>query len=225
MRETVASVLFATAVRRRLFFVISVEEQQLSHFNDKAKEWDDEAKVTMMKALAAKTLHVLSLNRKIDILDFGCGTGLFGLELADHARRLVGIDISEGMLVVFDKKTRGHAGIESRLIDLEKDSCDDRFDLIVTSMAFHHLNDPKAMVQKFRSMLNPGGRLAVVDLDQEDGSFHPDPAGMGVRHYGFRQDEIADWARAAGLQLDYRIINTIRKNDRDYPQFLAVMQA
>lgn len=196
----------------------------MSHFNEQAKEWDSEDKIKMMSVLASKTIDALNLDEKIDIMDFGCGTGLFGLEMTDYAQSLVGIDTSEGMLEVFDKKTKGHPEIKSVLLDLEKQDYPEKFDLIVSSMAFHHLKDPAAMIVKFQSMLKPQGRIAIVDLDKEDGTFHPDNAAMGVQHHGFTKNEIMAWADQAGLALDYQIINDIDKNDKTYQQFLAIMK-
>ena len=39
-------------------------------------------------------------------------------------------------------------------------------------MTMHHIEDVSALVRTFRGMLKPGGWLAPVDLDTEDGSFH-----------------------------------------------------
>ena len=35
---------------------------------------------------------------RLDVLDAGCGTGLCGVLVAPFARRLTGVDLSEGML-------------------------------------------------------------------------------------------------------------------------------
>jgi predicted TPR repeat methyltransferase len=40
----------------------------------------------------------LSVSRSLDVLDAGCGTGLCGPLIAPYARRLVGVDLSGGML-------------------------------------------------------------------------------------------------------------------------------
>lgn len=193
-----------------------------SHFNDMAEVWDSPEKIQLMKVLADKTREALSLKEPLDIMDFGCGTGLFGLELADYAKTLLGVDTSEKMLDAFDKKTEGAEHIESMLVDLEKDSIDRSFDLIVSSMAFHHLGSPMSMIGKMKDVLRPGGRLAIVDLDKEDGTFHPDNEGMGVRHFGFSELEMQVWAQEAGMTLNRTIINEVNKNDKIYPQFLAV---
>jgi predicted TPR repeat methyltransferase len=41
----------------------------------------------------------IELSHHLDVLDAGCGTGLCGAIVAPYARRLVGVDLSEGMLV------------------------------------------------------------------------------------------------------------------------------
>lgn len=196
----------------------------MTHFNKEAAEWDSPEKIELMAVLAKNTQEVLKLSEPIDIMDFGCGTGLFGLEIADYAKTLVGVDTSTGMLEVFDKKTEGHNNIQSMLVDLEAESIDNKFDLVVSSMAFHHLNHPNAMITKLKTMLNPGGRLAIVDLDKEDGTFHPNNEEMGVKHFGFDITELQQWADEAGLSLDHHIINSIEKNDKEYRQFLAVFK-
>ena len=40
----------------------------------------------------------LELSHRLDVLDAGCGTGLCGAVVAPFARRLVGVDMSQGML-------------------------------------------------------------------------------------------------------------------------------
>lgn len=197
----------------------------MSHFNEVANEWDSQGKVEMMKVLADKTFEILKSTgemKDLDILDFGCGTGLFGLNFIDSAKSLYGIDTSEGMLKVFDKKTAGHGEVSRKLINLEEEDLNKSFDLIVSSMTFHHLNDPRKMIGKLKTMLSPKGRMAIVDLDKEDGSFHQNNEAMGVKHFGFSEQELASWAQEEGLSFETVIINKIDKNDRSYGQFLAV---
>ena len=153
----------------------------MTHFNDQAAQWDSDDKIKMMMGLAEKTKEILNLSAPLEIMDFGCGTGLFGLEFADYASGLLGVDTSAGMLEVFNQKTNGVEKISSMLIDLEHEDLPKKFDLIVSSMAFHHLAAPDQMLMKMKQMLNPGGRMAIVDLDEEDGTFHPDNRAMGVK--------------------------------------------
>ena len=64
-----------------------------------------------------------------------------------------------------------------------------KFDVIYNSMVMHHIQDTKAMVKNFYELLNKDGYLCIVDLDEEDGSFHkkyPDFDG----HNGFNQSDL-----------------------------------
>ena len=157
----------------------------MSHFNEVANEWDSKEKIGMMKTLASQVKENIPLSDKLKIMDFGCGTGLFGFEFSNYANELIGVDTSEGMLEVFDKKTKGKTGFRSININLEEKDIRETFDLIVSSMAFHHLNDPFKVLKKLRSCLNKQGKIVIVDLDKEDGSFHPDNEAMGVKHFAF----------------------------------------
>ncbi|EPZ50066.1 methyltransferase domain protein [Bacteriovorax sp. BAL6_X] len=194
----------------------------MSHFNHAANTWDSEDKISLMQTLAEKTRDRLKLSSKVDLLDFGCGTGLFCLEFIDDAKSITGVDTSTGMLEVFDKKTAVYDHIKSINTDLENEELNEKFDLIISSMTFHHLNSPEKMTLKLAGMLNEGGKMAIVDLESEDGSFHPDPKGMGVKHFGFSNEEIVSWADKANLNVKIETINSRTKNGREYNQFLAV---
>ncbi|MDD0851688.1 class I SAM-dependent methyltransferase [Halobacteriovorax sp. GB3] len=194
----------------------------MSHFNHVANTWDSNEKILLMQDLAKKTIAKLNIQEKLSIMDFGCGTGLFGLEFSDYIHSLVGVDTSAGMLEVFNEKTKGLENISSRMLNLEYETLDLKFDLIISSMAFHHLEDPKNMIGKLRNLLNSGGQIAIVDLEKEDGSFHPDPIAMGVKHFGFTNDEIESWAQEHDMSVRISTINTKEKNEKTYDQFLAV---
>ena len=194
----------------------------MDHFNKVANEWDSAEKISLMKELATKVKNSVELEFDLEILDFGCGTGLFGLEFVDHAKRLVGMDSSQAMLDVFDLKTASISTINSVCVDLQESEFKDQFDLIISSMAFHHLKDPLNVLEKLVKLLKDEGQILIVDLDKEDGSFHPDNQGMGVKHYGFSKDELQMWQDKLNLKFEWKIINKILKNEREYNQFLAV---
>jgi 2-polyprenyl-3-methyl-5-hydroxy-6-metoxy-1,4-benzoquinol methylase len=195
----------------------------MSHFNEVANEWDSPHKVKLIGLTGNKIKENVDLDNKLDILDFGCGTGLLAGEFIDHAKSIVGVDTSEGMLEVFDNKFSNFDNITRKNINLEDGKgLECKFDLIVSSMVFHHLNDPNKTLSILKEHLNENGKIAIVDLDKEDGTFHPDNKKMGVKHFGFAKDEIASWAEENGLKLEHRLVHHIEKNDRQYDLFLAV---
>lgn len=194
-----------------------------NRFDQAAASWDQEARrVELALAVAAEIARRTSLSREIDVLDFGCGTGLLTLALQPHVRRVSGADTSSGMLGQLKQKleARGLSNVEAILLDGDAPlALDARFDLVVSSMALHHVADLPALFARFHALLRAGGRIALADLDREDGSFHEDAT--GVFHPGFDRGELQSLLAAAGfVDLAATTAAVTRKGDRDYPVFL-----
>lgn len=196
-----------------------------NHFNEAAKTWDSAEKAARAALYARKIRERVALEPPLRVLDLGCGTGLLAFGFRDLARSILGVDTSPGMLEVFREKAAEVPGASALELDLEKGSLAgiEPFDLVVSSLAFHHFEDPAAMLAKLAGALTARGRIAVVDLDEEDGTFHPRPKEQGVRHFGFSAATAAAWAKGAGLRLLSReIVQELERNGRTYPVFLAV---
>jgi len=95
------------------------------------------------------------------VLDLGCGFGDFAREIRRHgARAVVGIDVSAKMLAEARTQT-ADGGIEYRHLGIEQlDRCDGPFDLVVSSLAFHYVEDYAAAVARVAGLLVAGGRFA-----------------------------------------------------------------
>lgn len=190
-----------------------------THFDSIANEWDSPEKMKLMQDLSVNTLENLELGRDLKILDIGCGTGLFSMSFADFAKEIVGVDTSEGMLKVFKSKSDDKLSIRTINLNLDHENLDETFDFIVSSMAFHHLENPKLVLNKVYQMLNPKGIAVIVDLDKEDGTFHPDNETMGVKHFGFSKEELLLWSQEF-KSVEHKIIHRVVKNDKSYPMFM-----
>jgi 2-polyprenyl-3-methyl-5-hydroxy-6-metoxy-1,4-benzoquinol methylase len=92
------------------------------------------------------------------ILDLGCGFGEHCIEFVRRgAERVVGIDISEKMLEVA-KAENSDPKIEYINLPMEDlDRIDEKFDLVISSLAFHYVEDFSGVVKRIHEMLNPGG--------------------------------------------------------------------
>jgi demethylmenaquinone methyltransferase/2-methoxy-6-polyprenyl-1,4-benzoquinol methylase len=102
-------------------------------------------------------------------LDVGCGTGV----LAAHARRIVGptgavvaLDPSLGML-----REAGRRGVSRRVRAMGEalPFADGRFDLLSMGYALRHVADLRAAFAEYRRVLQPGGRLLLLEITRPEG--------------------------------------------------------
>lgn len=195
-----------------------------THFDSAAKSWDTEETIKRTEAFAVAIKGCLSSDIK-SVMDFGCGTGLLLEHFLNKADVLLGVENSSGMLEVFKERFKNHPKVSSLAINLEVAPFPFqmlKFDAIMSAMAFHHLKDPKKILSLFKEHLNPGGQVFLIDLDEEDGSFHPDNEGMGVFHFGFPQEILVSWAHELKFNtFDYQTVYEIAKNNRIYKVGMA----
>ena len=197
------------------------------HFNQSAHGWDKPEKIEKAIESAEKIKSALKIFgsdfQHTSILEIGCGTGLLGGQFLSESTSYLGVDASDEMLKVLKAKFPSPK-VTTLNADAEAyDFSTISFDLMISQMAFHHLRDPAKLLHKLAQRSHPA-KFVIVDLDQEDGSFHPDPKNMGVHHFGFSKQTIESWCDIAGLKLaHYSILDVIEKNGQRYPQFLAIL--
>jgi predicted TPR repeat methyltransferase len=103
-------------------------------------------------------------SKSLDTLDAGCGTGLCGPLVAPYARRLTGVDLSEGMLAHARQKNIYDALIKTDLVDYLRGS-GGAFDLIVSADALVYFGDLEEAVAAASAALRPTG-VMVFTLEE-----------------------------------------------------------
>lgn len=170
-------------------------------FGKEAATWDeDPGRVAMARAAARAILKSIPPGKEIDVLDFGAGTGLVTLALQPHVRTITAADSSQGMLEIVDAKIRAQklANVRTRLADPGRiDLPEGPFDLVVSSMTCHHVRDISTLLDQLAGVLRPSGRIAIVDLDPDEGKFHD--MQEGVFHNGFDRQVMRRNLEAAGF--------------------------
>lgn len=187
-------------------------------FDHRARNWDERPISRQLAALPPLLLTELSLSAGDHVLDFGAGTGLLATAIAPHVARVTALDTSQEMLAVL--KEKGIANIFPLMQDIFA-GLPDKYHSIVSCMALHHVEDIGRLMQIFAETLLPGGEIALIDLYAEDGSFHGDNVGKGVKHLGFAPDALQMQVRAAGLQaVRMHEILQLQRGAQRYPLFL-----
>jgi predicted TPR repeat methyltransferase len=103
----------------------------------------------------------LEPSHRLDVLDAGCGTGLCGVLVAPYARRLVGVDLSAGMLAHAKDKNVYHALIRCELgAHLQGHS--NTFDLIVSADTLVYFGDLEDVIAAAAAALRPNGHLVFT---------------------------------------------------------------
>ncbi|GFO63145.1 methyltransferase [Geomonas paludis] len=169
-------------------------------FDAVADTWDQEPRrLKLAQDVVAAMRKALPLSPDMKALDYGCGSGLVTLGLQPHVGHITGADSSAGMLEVLNRKiqAQGLANVTTLPLDLEHQHLEGGFDLIVSSMTLHHVQDVPALVATLSHALKPGGWLALADLESEDGRFHDDST--GVLHHGFSREFLTGEFAANGL--------------------------
>jgi SAM-dependent methyltransferase len=97
--------------------------------------------------------------RDIDVLDAGCAAGEHSAWLAEHGARVVALDASETMVEL----ARARLGERARVLhaDLARPLplANDAFDLVVSSLTLHYLEEWSLPLREFARVLRPHGRL------------------------------------------------------------------
>lgn len=195
-------------------------------FDEKAATWDDDpSHVERAEAVARAIRDSVPLDTSVRMLEYGAGTGLVSQALRDTVGPITMADSSAGMLQVIQEKITAGVISDAQIWDVDLASgpapvAEHQFDLIVTVLTLHHIPDLERVLSNLVALLADGGRLAIVDLDEEDGTFHRD--GFDG-HHGFDHSALtADLHRSGLTNVSFQPCHQIVRDGRTYPLFLAL---
>src|SRR5699024_6354350 len=94
------------------------------------------------------------------VLDLGCGDGYFSKDCIENgAKNVIGVDISNNM-IERAKKLNQDDNVEFMCLPMEDlELTNQKFDLIVSSLAMHYIEDYPAMIQKINGLLKNSGEF------------------------------------------------------------------
>jgi cyclopropane fatty-acyl-phospholipid synthase-like methyltransferase len=184
-----------------------------NRFDISAETWDmSDMRVALAQNIYNAIVKNIDLNEKMEVIDFGAGTGLLSRNVALHVKSLLGIDTSSGMLAKLNEL--GCENISTLHLDICEYKTEKQYDGIVSSMTMHHVQHLDALFTKMHELLKKGGFIAIADLMSEDGTFHND--NDGVHHFGFDEEHLIAIAQKHGFSnIQYQRIFDVQKEGKE----------
>jgi ubiquinone/menaquinone biosynthesis C-methylase UbiE len=122
-------------------------------------------------------------------IDFGCGTGLVGMNLLNDFNSMLFLDTSQNMInkikqKIFDLNIQN---VDILCFDFEKEGQSDlHADYIFMAQVLLHINDVELVLSRLYDVLNVGGHLLIVDFNKNEEIV------SDMVHNGFDQVKLTD---------------------------------
>jgi len=148
-----------------------------------AKAYDsqpDNLMLALDELVFAELLQQTTAEKKL-VVDIGCGTGRHWKKIYDrHPEKLIGYDVSEGMLAMLAGKFPASVTYKlsgNKLHEL----ADHAVDLVISTLTIAHIKNADEALQEWNRILKPGGHVIITD-------YHPTALQRGGKRT-FKHDE------------------------------------
>ena len=174
-----------------------------NYFRDNAANWHKIRSLHIDEAEVEATLIAMLPKGGVqELIDIGTGTGRILEVLSPFVSHGVGIDQSRTMLSVARTKLgrTDFTNVHVRHADMYRlPIADQSVDLVTIHQVLHYAENPAAVFAEASRILRGAGRLIVADFAPHDREDLREQ--HAHRRLGFSDEEIENWAAAAGLHL------------------------
>lgn len=197
----------------------------MNRFDKIAEIWDENPRrVYLAKQIFSAIEKKIELNSQMKVADIGTGTGLLLIQVLPLVGEIYGFDNSSQMLRMLEEKINKAelTNVKTCLFNADSEEFEqDDFDLFVSSMAFHHIENIDNLLAKIYNATSKGGKIAIADLEAEDGSFHSEPDDS-IKHLGFDKQQFKAKLEKNGFsEVEVETIFSLERENKKFPIFLA----
>ena len=110
-------------------------------------------------------LPLLEDNKKLRILDIGCGTGQLVNEISKSYEDVnyLGIDVASNMISEAKSNNLKDKNIKFKTCGIEKFNTKDKFDIIICTHAFPYFPNKEEILKKMYKMCNKNANIIIVN--------------------------------------------------------------
>ncbi|WP_312810841.1 class I SAM-dependent methyltransferase [Sedimentibacter sp.] len=159
--------------------------------------YDTTERIQIAKVSSEAIRECLVDTKNKTAIDFGCGTGLVGVNLLNDFQSILFLDTSQKMINKIREKISYYniQNADTLCFDFEKDSLLDlKTDYIFMAQVLLHIKDFKSVLIKLHDVLSPGGHLLIVDFNKNDKIV------SDMVHNGFEQEELKEDMLSIGFK-------------------------
>ena len=154
-----------------------------------ANIYDTSERVQIAKVSSDAIREYLVDAKSKNAIDFGCGTGLVGMNLLNDFNSMLFLDTSQNMINQIKQKIADFniRNVDTLCFDFEKEGRSDlHADYIFMAQVLLHINDVELVLSKLYDVLNVGGHLLIVDFNKNEKIV------SDMVHNGFDQVKLTD---------------------------------
>jgi len=174
-----------------------------SYFRANAERWEEVRALHVPDSNVESVMTGFFDGRKVEVLvDIGTGAGRMLELLGPKVGEAVGIDLSHEMLALaranLDREELGNCRV--RHGDMQSlPFAESSVDAVTYHQVLHFADEPVTVLAEGSRVLRPGGLMVVADFAPHDVETLREE--HAHRRLGFREAEVADWMREAGMEV------------------------
>ncbi|HVM10348.1 MAG TPA: methyltransferase domain-containing protein [Acidimicrobiales bacterium] len=154
-------------------------------YDEKAEQFEAHAANSIYNAHYDRpaVLSMLGDVDGLDVLDAGCGPGIYAEELLARGARVTGFDASAPMVELARRRLGTRADIRQATLGDALPYADGSFDAAVCALVIHHVDERVAAYREIHRVLRPGARFVLSTV-------HP----------------VSDWLRLGGSYFTSEVV-------------------
>ena len=138
------------------------------------------------------------IDPSLTVGDLGCGTGQLTETVAPHVHRVIAVDASPDMLDAARRRVGAQPNVDIRQGELEALPMQaGELDAAMMSLVLHYSPDPARALTEVARVLQPGGRVLIVDMLPHEREEYQQQ--MGHVWLGFSDKQITKFLNGAGF--------------------------